>query len=97
MYSKRKYIINFAIIILSIINLIMLNVINVKMCKTFSWIRIFTINSTVCKNITIGENMLEKVFTTMVLSFGLNLTQDIMYIYNKNNYIKDSVDYKETN
>lgn len=78
----NKYIVLCSSIILSVINLILLEAIDFKMCKSFSWNRIFTINSTVCRHISFGENILEKAFTAIIISFAYHISRDILTFYN---------------
>ena len=54
--------------ILMLSSVILLDAIEVKMCKSFSFYRIFTMNSTVCTNITTAINCIEKMFTTVLIT-----------------------------
>lgn len=65
--------VNICSIVVTVFALIILTNMNANMCNALSWKRIFTINSTVCNTISMGERMLEKAFTSLILSFAYNL------------------------
>jgi hypothetical protein len=66
---------------LIIANILILDMIEAKMCKAFSIYRIFTINSTVCKNITLGTHFLEKLFSTTLLAASSCILQHAANYY----------------
>jgi hypothetical protein len=65
---QRKYIIMLFLILTSLLGIIILDTIQIKMCKSLSLFRIFTINSTVCTHIMTAMVILEKLFTTLVIT-----------------------------
>ena len=82
MFTMKKYFFYLSSILLNLSSIIALSLFNVHFCKTLSWYRIFTINSTVCKNLTIAEDMLEKTIISLLLSFGYIIVNDIIYHFN---------------
>jgi len=82
MFTMNKYIFYLSSLLLTLFSIIAISSFNVHFCKTLSWYRIFTINSTVCKNLTVGEDMLEKTLTSLLLSSGCIILQDIIYYFN---------------
>lgn len=77
----NSYFLYSSALFLSICSLISLSLINVHFCKTVSFYRIFTINSTVCSNISLSESFLEKTFTSILLSFGCFIVHDIKHFF----------------
>ena len=53
---------------IALFNIILLDAIEIKMCKSFSVYRLFTINSTICTNISKAVGILEKMLTTIVIA-----------------------------
>ena len=82
MYLK-KYIIIIVIAIISLFNIIILDIIEVKMCKSFSVYRLFTMNSTVCTNISKAVGVLEKMLTTVVIALCSTVFQTSIGYYTR--------------
>lgn len=74
----KKYIIFIVAALIALSNIIILDVIEVKMCKSFSIYRFFTMNSTVCTNISKAVGILEKLLTTLVIALCSTLFQNAM-------------------
>lgn len=63
-----------------------------KMCKSFNIYRIFTINSTVCLNITTAISVLEKLLTTAFITVGSFVFQGFINLFTQlNMQIKNSL------
>ena len=75
MYNINKYILIIMSAIITLSNIIILDIVEVKMCKSFSIYRFFTMNSTVCTNITKAVGILEKMLTTVVIALCSTLFQ----------------------
>lgn len=67
----------FGILIL-LINVLILDQIDTKICRSFSLYRIFTMNSTICSNITLCIKYLEKTITAIILMWGSMIFSKIM-------------------
>ena len=80
----QKYIIFVCCTIIALLNIIILDIIEVKMCKSFSFFRLFTMNSTACNNITKGINIMETMLTTTILATCSSLFQEVVCYYNSN-------------
>ncbi len=80
MYLK-KYIIIIAVAIVALFNILLLDTIEVKMCRTFSVYRLFTMNSTACTNISKAVGVLEKMLTTIVIALCSTVFQTSMEYY----------------
>ena len=80
----HKYIIFILCAIISLLNIIILDIIEVKMCKSFSLYRLFTMNSTACTNITKGITIMETMLTTSVLALCSSLFQEAVCYYYPN-------------
>jgi len=93
---KKYYIIILCIIIL-ILNIIILDVIEVRMCKALSIYRIFTMNSTICSNITYSITILEKLITTLLVAFFSNLFQEFVFVCNSNYNSNNNIQHKQNN
>ena len=61
-----------------LLNIVILDVVNVKMCQSFSIYRVFTINSTVCTNISTAIGILEKMFTSSIIGICTVLFQSLI-------------------
>lgn len=66
----KKFSITIAFSLLMITVILLLDALETKMCKSFNIYRIFTINSTVCLNITTAIRVLEKLLITSLLTLG---------------------------
>ena len=75
MYPLNKYIIIIVTAIIALFNIIILDAIEIKMCKSFSIYRLFTMNSTVCTNISKAVGVLEKMLTTVVIALCSTIFQ----------------------
>ena len=63
-------------------NIMILDIINYKMCKTMSFFRLFTINSTLCNNMSFCESLLQNVFGSILVTIGYNISKDMILLYN---------------
>ena len=75
-----------------------IEIIEIKMCKSISIYRIFTINSTVCTNISTSIKILEKIFTTIIIALCSDLFQEFItctQLKNKSKYLFDKVTLPE--
>ena len=77
MYYK-KYVIMILCACIMLLNVIILDTIDIKMCKSFSIYRIFTMNSTVCTHISTSIAVLEKTFTTILIGTCSILFQEFV-------------------
>ena len=80
--------------VLVLLNIILLDAIEIKMCKSFSLYRLFTMNSTVCRNISHAVMVLEKMVTTIVIALCSTAFQSFIGYYwtspNSHNQIKNN-------
>ena len=81
MKQVNKYIIIIATAIVALLNIIILDAVEIKMCKTFSIYRLFTMNSTVCTNISKAVGILEKMLTTVVIALCSTVFQEAIAFY----------------
>lgn len=89
MYSVNKYLIIIVSAIIALLNIIVLDVIEVRMCKSFSIYRLFTMNSTACNNLSKAVGILEKMLTTIVIALCSSIFQSaINHISHVRNYAK---------
>ena len=77
----NKYLIMVCLSLISLLNIIILDIIEYRMCKQLTLYRIFTINSTVCNNISIAVSVNEKCFVTLIISLGSTVFQQILTYY----------------
>ena len=75
MYQLNKHIIILGTAVMALFNIIILDAIEIKMCKSFSLYRLFTMNSTVCTNISKAVGVLEKMLTTVVIALCTTVFQ----------------------
>lgn len=83
--NNKKIVIIFLFIVISILNIVILDLIEVKMCKSFSLYRLFTMNSTVCKNLSKGVSLMESLLTTSIVAGCTSIFQDAIALYNPSN------------
>ena len=86
MYQINTYIIFILTAIVVLINIIILDAIEIKMCKSFSVFRLFTMNSTVCTNISKAVGVLEKMITTIVIALCSTAFQSVIGYYTPHVY-----------
>jgi len=77
----NKYIIIIVTAIIALLNILILDAIEIKMCKSFSVYRLFTMNSTVCTNISKAVGVLEKMLTTVVIALCSTIFQAAICVY----------------
>ncbi len=85
MILSRKLSLSILFSFTTMILMIVLEITEIKMCKSFNIYRIFTINSTVCSNISIGVSVLEKLLTTSLITIGTFVFQYIIGMTSKLN------------
>ena len=61
--------------------ILLLDILETKMCKSFNIYRIFTINSTVCLNITTAISVLERLLTTTFITIGSFIFQSFVNFF----------------
>ena len=81
MYQLNKYIIILVTALIALFNIIILDAIEIKMCKSFSVYRLFTMNSTACTNISKAVRILEKMLTTVVIALCSTIFQAVIGFY----------------
>ena len=84
--NKRSITIFSLFILTSVLNIIILDIIEVNMCKSFSFYRLFTMNSTVCKNISKAVVVLETVITTTIIAGCTSIFQNAITCYRHYSY-----------
>ena len=88
MYSLNKYIIIILTAIIALFNIILLDMIEIKMCKSFSVYRLFTMNSTICSNISKAVGILEKMLTTVVIALCSTVFQAAIEYYSSQTHLQ---------
>ena len=86
MIQANKIVIIITTAVVALLNILILDVIEVKMCKSFSFYRLFTMNSTVCTNISKAVGILEKMLTTVVIALCSTVFQTAISYYTCVNY-----------
>ena len=74
----KKFSITILFSLLMLVCILMLDSLQTKMCRSFNIYRIFTINSTVCLNITTAISILEKLLTTSIITIGSFVFQNFI-------------------
>ena len=77
----NKYIIIILTAIVALLNIIILDAIEMKMCKSFTIYRLFTMNSTACTNISYAVGVLEKMLSTVVIALCSTVFQAAISYY----------------
>lgn len=73
----NKYIFSLCCIIITTLSIFAISVVDSHYCKSISFYRLFTIDSTVCHHITLSQKLLEKTFSSLLISLGCHLVNDI--------------------